>query len=142
MCSVQVPNTAATMPRQSETLLPVHPAFLNNRLQVVWPLLGAGQTEITGLYLPTFVKNLCVRLDPRAQDCDYVKVFGTTTISRYPSERLVESILVIDPNEPDKLPAITFEGLVMISLSDSQSTNKKREKLCTQRSIGGGASVR
>ena len=128
MGSVQVPNTAATMPRQSETPLLVHPAFLDNCLQVVWPLLGAGQTEIKGLYLPTFVKNFCVRLDPRAQDCDYVKVFGTTAISPYPSERLVESILVIDPNEPDKLPAITFEGVVMVSLSDSQSTNEKREK--------------
>ena len=133
MGSVQVPDTASTMPRQSETPLIVHPAFLDNCLQVVWPLLGAGQTEIKGLYLPTFVKNFCVRLDPRAQDCDYVKVFGTTAISSYPSERLVESILVIDPNEAEKLPAITFDGLVMVSLSDGQSTKEKREKsICSK----------
>lgn len=125
---VQVPNTASTMPRQSETPLIVHPAFLDNCLQIVWPLLGAGQTEVKGLYLPTFVKNLCVRLDPRAQNCDYVKVFGTTATSPYPSERLVESILVIDPNEPEKLPAITFDGLVMVSPSDGQSTKENREK--------------
>ena len=127
MASVQVPDTASTMPRQSETPLIVHPALLDNCLQVVWPLLGAGRTEIKGLYLPTFVKNLCVRLDPRAQNCDYVKVFGTNAISPYPSERAVDSILVIDPNEPAKLPAITFDGLVLVSLSDGQSTKEKRE---------------
>ena len=128
MGSVQVPDTASTMPRQSETPLIVHPAFLDNCLQVVWPLLGAGQTEIKGLYLPTFVKNFCVRLDRRAQNRDHVKVFGTTAVSPHPSERLVESILVINPNEAEKLPAITFDGLVMVSLNDGQSTKEKREK--------------
>ena len=128
MGSVQVPDTASTMPRQSETPFIVHPAFLDNCLQVVWPLLGAGQTELKGLYLPTFVKKFCVRLDARAGNCQYVKVLGTTAISPYPSERLVESIIVIDPNETEKLPAITFDGLVMVSLSDGQSTKDTREK--------------
>lgn len=106
----------------------MHPAFLDNCLQVVWPLLGAGLTEIKELYLPTFVKNFCVRLDPRVQNCEYVKVFDTNTTSPYPSERLVESILVIDPNEPKKLPALTFDGLVIISPSDGQLTIEKGEK--------------
>ncbi|KAL8832103.1 MAG: hypothetical protein Q9191_000460 [Dirinaria sp. TL-2023a] len=128
MGSVQVPDTAATMPRLSETPLIVHPAFLDNCLQVAWPLLGAGQTEMKGLYLPTFVKNLCVRLDTRAQNFDHVKVFGATEKSQYPSERLIESILVIDPNEPEMLPAITFDGLTMVSLSDGHSAKEKREK--------------
>ena len=128
MGSVQVPDTASTMPRQSETPFIVHPAFLDNCLQVVWPLLGAGQTELKGLYLPTFVKKFCVRLDTRAGNCDYVKVLGTTAISPYPSERLVKSIIVIDPNGTEKLPAITFDGLLMVSLSDGQSTKEKREK--------------
>lgn len=127
MGSVQVPDTASTMPRQSETPFIVHPAFLDNCLQVVWPLLGAGQTEIKGLYLPTFVKNFCVRLDPRAQSCDHVKVYGTNAVSLHSSERLVESILVIDPDEPENLPAITFDGLVMVSLSDGQSSKEKKE---------------
>ena len=128
MGSVQVPDTASTMPLQSETPFIVHPAFLDNCLQIIWPLLGAGQTELKGLYLPTFVKKFCVRIDTRAGNCQYVKVLGTTAISPYPSERLVESIIVIDPNETEKLPAITFDGLVMVSLYDGQSTKDTREK--------------
>ena len=45
MASVHVPDTASTMPRQSETPMIVHPALLDNCLQVVWPLLGAGRTD-------------------------------------------------------------------------------------------------
>ena len=128
MGSVQVPNTAATMPRQSETPLIVHPAFLDNCLQIAWPLLGAGQVEMKGLYLPTFVKNFCVRLDQRAQNFDHVTVFGTSAESQYTSERLVESILVVDPNEPGMVPAVTFDGLAMVSLSDGHSAKEKRER--------------
>lgn len=128
MGSVQVPDTASTMPYQSETPYFVHPAFLDNCLQVVWPLLGVGRAEVNGLYLPTFVKNICIRLKPWAPNGDHVKVFGTTSVATNPSERVVESIIVIDPNEADQLPAIKFDGLVMVSLSDGQSTRERREK--------------
>ncbi|KAL9126149.1 MAG: hypothetical protein Q9217_004760 [Psora testacea] len=128
MGSVQVPDTASTMPRQSESPWIVHPAFLDNCVQIVWPLLGAGQAEFNELYLPTFVKNVCVRLNDRAQNCDHVKVFGTTSVAPIPSERHVESIIVVDPNEADQPPAITLDGLVMTSLSDGQSTRENREK--------------
>lgn len=35
---------------------------------------------------------------------------------------------MIDPNEPEKLPAITFDGLIIVSPSDGQLTKEKREK--------------
>lgn len=128
MASVRVPDTASTMPRQCETPLIVHPAFLDNCIQVVWPLLGAGLTEVNGLYLPTFVKNVCIRPSPNGQVRDLVRIFGTTAKASVRSELIVESVIVIDPDEANQPPAITFDGLIMVSVSDGQSTKEKREK--------------
>lgn len=128
MASVHVPDTASTMPHQIETPMVIHPAFLDGCTQLVWPLQGAGRIEVKGLYLPTFVKNLCIRVGPTAQESNHFQVFGTTSPISVPSERLMESIIVIDPNEPENPPVITFDGLGVVSLSDVHITRDEKEK--------------
>ena len=125
--SVRVPDTTSMMPRQFEPSLILHPAFLDNVLQMIWPLMGAGQVELEGLFVPTFIKNLSVRASINIQSGDCVRVLGTMS-EESASERIIESIIAIDPNEAGHRPMISFDGVVVAPLSDIPSAKQKKEK--------------
>lgn len=124
--SVRVPGTASIMPRHFEPSLIVHPAFLDNCLQILWPLTGAGQVELEGLSVPAFVKNLSVRAHMKMSSGECVRVLGTIS-EESASEQIIESIIGIGPNEAGHQPIISFEGAVVAPLSDISSTKETRE---------------
>lgn len=126
--TVRVPDTAATMPLQSESPLIVHPALLDNCVHVVWPLLGAGVNGVDGLYLPASVKKMFIQLDPGAQYRDRVRVYGKAAAETDPSERVIESIIVTNGDQMGSEPAITINGMVLVSLSDEQAVKERIEK--------------
>lgn len=123
---VSVPDTAKIMPYQFEPSLVFHPAFLDNCVQILWPLLGAGQGGLDRLYLPGFVKDICIRPNLKIQAGDCFRVSGTTPVESISSERIIESIIVSQPREAAQLPNVSFEGIVMLSLSDVPSIQEKK----------------
>lgn len=127
MASVQVPDTSSVMPCLSESPYIVHPAFLDVCLQIVWPLLGAGQNEIDRLYLPTMIKKLRIQSGLKKQQDDCVRVYGSTSSQTIASERHIKSILVVDSNRGET-PLITFEDVTMVALAGSQAILEKNRK--------------
>ncbi len=128
MATVRVPDTAATMPHQSESPLIVHPALLDNCIHVVWPLLGAGVNGVDSLYLPASVRRISIQLGLESQYDDRVRVYSKATADASPSERVFESIIVTNNDQMGNEPAITVNGMVLVSLSDGQATKEKIEK--------------
>ena len=124
MASVQVPDTSSVMPCLSESPYIVHPAFLDDCLQIVWPLLGAGQTAMDRLYLPTKIKSFRIQPGSREQQYDYVRVYGSTPSQTRASELHIKSILVVDSNKGET-PFITFEDVTMVALAGSQAVLDK-----------------
>lgn len=128
MATVRVPDTATTMPHQFESPLIVHPALLDNCIHVVWPLLGAGVNGVDGLYLPASVKRINIQLGLGSQYHDRVRVYCKAAAAIDPSERVFESITVMNRDQMGSEPAITVNGMVLVSLSDGQATKEKIEK--------------
>ncbi|KAI9716040.1 MAG: Type I Iterative PKS [Chrysothrix sp. TS-e1954] len=128
MASVRVPDTSSVMPCLSESSYVVHPAFLDDCFQIVWPLLGAGQTIMHGLYLPTTIKSLQIQPGARKQQYDHVQVYGSTLAPTNASERHIKSILVADSND-GKAPFITFDDVTMAALAGSQAVLANTRKI-------------
>jgi acyl transferase domain-containing protein len=72
-----VPDTAADMPLQFETSHIIHPAFLDQFIQIVWPVFGAGLGGLNTLYMPSFVQNMHVNLGLTTTTGDRLKVWGS-----------------------------------------------------------------
>ena len=125
--TIRFPDTASVMPRNFEPSLVVHPAFLDNCLQIIWPLMGAGQVEFEQFFVPTFMKNLSVRAHMKKQSGECVRMLGTISKESH-SERIVESIIAIDPDESGHRPIVTFDGIVITPVSDLSSTKEKGER--------------
>ena len=128
MATVRVPDTATTMPHQSESPMIVHPALLDNCIHVVWPLLGAGVNGVDGLYLPASVKRISIQLGSGSQYHDRVRVFSKAAADIVPSERVFESIIVTNSDQMGNEPVITINGMVLVSLSDEQVIKERIEK--------------
>lgn len=130
---VEIPDTASLMPRRFETPSMVHPVTLDNCLHILWPLLGVGRTEVDRIYLPTSAKYLSVRTNSSKQGGDCVQVFGTASVDPYASERVVDSIIVIDPDQDSQLPFVKIEELTLLPLAEAQSLKDKQDKsMCTK----------
>ena len=124
LASVQVPDTSSVMPCLSESPYIVHPAFLDDCLQIVWPLLGAGQVAMDRLYLPSMVKNLRIQPDSQKQPYDHVRVYGSAFSQTKASECHIKSILVVDSNKGET-PLMTFEHVTMVALAGNQAILEK-----------------
>ncbi|KAF2281085.1 polyketide synthase [Westerdykella ornata] len=61
--NITVADTAAEMPEHFETRHIAHPAFLEQLIQMYWPLLGAGRTPLDVICLPASIHKLTVSLD-------------------------------------------------------------------------------
>lgn len=78
-CSVAdlvVPDTAVTMPMNYEPDYIIHPAFLDQFIQIVWPILGAGRTRMNVLYMPSFVQSMSITKGLSKKPGDRMRVFG------------------------------------------------------------------
>ncbi|PVI03058.1 putative polyketide synthase [Periconia macrospinosa] len=58
--NITVTDTAADMPEHFETKHIVHPAFLEQLIQMYWPILGAGRSSLNVVCLPASIGKLTV----------------------------------------------------------------------------------
>jgi acyl transferase domain-containing protein/NADPH:quinone reductase-like Zn-dependent oxidoreductase len=125
-----VPDTKCLMPKGYETDLIVHPAFLDQIIQIVWPIFGAGRQGIDTLYMPTFVKNFSISKNFSAVPSTRLEMFGAGVPNRNDPEPTKFEFFVTDPASTSE-PLVQFEGLTMTPLreSDSSSSPQVRE-LC------------
>ena len=60
VANIAVADTAAEMPEHFETPHLVHPSFLEQLIQLYWPVLGAGRTPLSTVCLPSSISKLTV----------------------------------------------------------------------------------
>jgi hypothetical protein len=65
------------MPKSYEPDFIIHPAFLDQMIQIVWPILGAARTGLDVLYMPSFVHSLSIATGITTKAGDRLKVYAT-----------------------------------------------------------------
>ncbi|TVY13419.1 Reducing polyketide synthase PKS2 [Lachnellula arida] len=58
-----VADTAQEMPQGFQTSTIIHPAFLEQLIEMYWPILGAGRTSVSTVYLPSSIGRLSISRD-------------------------------------------------------------------------------
>lgn len=58
-----VADTAQEMPQGFQTSTVIHPAFLEQLIEMYWPILGAGRTSVSTVYLPSSIGRLSISRD-------------------------------------------------------------------------------
>lgn len=60
MSNITVVDTAQDMPQRFQTNMTVHPAFLEQLIEMYWPLLGAGRSSVDTVYLPSSIGRMTI----------------------------------------------------------------------------------
>ncbi|KAN0092149.1 BcPKS8, polyketide synthase [Hyaloscypha variabilis] len=125
------PDTAALMPKSYEPDFIIHPAFLDQVIQIVWPIFGAGWKGLDVLYMPSFVQSMSISTGITQKSGDRMRVFGTgKPTPENPSPTKLSLFATSSSQGSDAL--ISMESLVMTPVFDGldlSSTNITRE-LC------------
>ncbi|THY22121.1 polyketide synthase [Aureobasidium pullulans] len=125
-----VPETKSLMPKGYETDLIVHPALLDQIIQIVWPIFGAGRQGLDTLYMPTFVKNFSISRNFSAVPGSQLEVFGSGIPNREAPEPTKFGFFVVDPASAHE-PLMQFDGLTMTPLRESStSSGPQARELC------------
>lgn len=66
MADIIVPDTASVMPMSFQPDLIIHPAFLDQLIQMYWPIFGAGRRSFYPLYMPSFIGKMTISRAVRA----------------------------------------------------------------------------
>jgi acyl transferase domain-containing protein/NADPH-dependent curcumin reductase CurA/NADP-dependent 3-hydroxy acid dehydrogenase YdfG len=125
-----VPDTKSLMPKGYETDLIVHPALLDQIIQIVWPIFGAGRQGLDTLYMPTFVKDFSISSKFSATLDNRLEVFGSGTPNKEAPEPTKFAFFVVDSSNASE-PLVQFDGLTMTPLRDSSgSSGPQARELC------------
>ena len=60
MANITVIDTAPEMPHEFQSGMIIHPAFLEQLIEMYWPILGAGQTDMGNVYLPSSIGQMMI----------------------------------------------------------------------------------
>lgn len=63
VANITVTDTAQEMPQGHQTSMIAHPAFLEQLIEMYWPILGAGRTAVNTVYLPSSIGRLTISQD-------------------------------------------------------------------------------
>ena len=127
-----VPDTKSTMPMSHEPDLIIHPALLDQFIQIVWPIFGAGRAGLNVLYMPSFVQSMSISTGITRNAGDRLRVYGSghPTPSHPSPTKLSLFATATDDGGDDVL--ISMDSLVMTPVfdgSDAPSSATNRE-LC------------
>ena len=60
MATIVAEDTSLDMPQGYQTSMIIHPAMLEQLIEMYWPILGAGRTSINTIYLPSSVQRMTI----------------------------------------------------------------------------------
>ncbi|KAF8858215.1 ketoacyl-synt-domain-containing protein [Acephala macrosclerotiorum] len=126
-----IPDTASLMPKNFEPDFIIHPAFLDQFIQIVWPIFGAGWKGLDVLYMPSFIQSMSLSTGITTKAGERMKVYGTgnPTPERPAATKL--SLFATSSDSGDE-SLISMEDLVLtpvFSGSDASGSLANRE-LC------------
>lgn len=126
-----IPDTASTMPKYYEPNFIIHPAFLDQVIQIVWPIFGAGRTGLDVLYMPSFVHSISIAKEITTKAGDRLEVFGSGRPT--PSKPVATNFtfFATSPEGGDEA-LISMESLVMTPVFEGSNSPKSttNRELC------------
>lgn len=123
----KVPTTKTSMPFEYETDYILHPTTLDLCFQTVWPLLGAGESGLRGLYMPTFLKSLKISSLERIAPGTALRIYGSQSEAESRLAPVNHSFIVVDAEDPARV-VMRFEDLTMTSVRDGADVSKTDDK--------------
>lgn len=151
VAEVELADTASMMPHGFEPELVMHPAHLDLVIQILWPLLGAGQKGWDKIYMPSGFRRLSISPKVCKTPGSRLRVFGSSPKISLVAKKPVElDVFATQESDPDD-PCVVLEGYVITPVhhdtSDLSSNNKRDlcykmnwEPVNADQAIGDGAS--
>ncbi|KAI9640185.1 hypothetical protein NHQ30_011422 [Ciborinia camelliae] len=107
-----IPDTASVMPMEYEQDFIIHPATLDLFIQIVWPIFGAGRTDLDVLYMPSFVKKMSISIGITRKAGDRLRIYGSgAPTSANPSPTKLSLFATSIDDQAESL--ISMDDLVM-----------------------------
>jgi acyl transferase domain-containing protein/NADPH:quinone reductase-like Zn-dependent oxidoreductase len=126
-----VPDTKSTMPMSHEPDFIIHPALLDQFIQIVWPILGAGRAGLNTLYMPSFVQSMSISTGITRKAGDRLRVYGSgNPTPANPSPTKLSLFATALENGDEAL--ISMESLVMTPVFDGSDAPRSvtNRELC------------
>jgi len=125
-----IPDTAAIMPMGHEPDFIIHPAFLDQFIQIVWPIFGAGWKGLDVLYMPSFIQSMSLSKGITRKSGDRLKVFGTGNPT--PASPTATKLSLFATSESADESLISMETLVMTPVFDGsgETGSTANRELC------------
>jgi NADPH:quinone reductase-like Zn-dependent oxidoreductase len=115
---LHIRDTTALMPKNFQSPLFVHPAFLDGLLHLVWPILGHGRMTLQTLYMPTLIKHAIISSSIPFAAGQHVRAFGTGSPNlASPEPTHFDLFAVAKDSTAD--PLIMLDGLMMTPIRDT-----------------------
>ncbi|CAG8978751.1 hypothetical protein HYALB_00011512 [Hymenoscyphus albidus] len=125
-----IPNTATIMPHGHEPDMIIHPAVLDQFIQAVWPIFGAGRDGLGVLYMPSFVQSISISTGITRASGERLNLYasGTPTPEHPVPTKLDLFATAIGGNDA----LISMESLVMTPVFDgsNHSSSIANRELC------------
>ena len=139
-CSIQVPNTAVTMPENWEYPHAIHPTLLESLTHIMIPALTGPKSALKGTFVPKCVESVYISSNMTAKPGDELQGYATT---KWHNDSLAEGdIVVLDSQHNDPLVVVTqlqYKALPQWDVGANEwqptiETSTKYRKLCSQMS--------
>ena len=137
-CTIQVPNTVATMPENLEYPHAIHPTLLESLIHVMIPALTGPKTALQKTLVPTFVDSVYISSDITTKQGDELQGYAT---AKWQSSSLAKGdIVALDPQKNRPLVTITnfqYKALPAWDVGANEwqptvETSTKFRKLCSR----------
>lgn len=124
MANIVAVDTSQEMPQAFQTPMIVHPAFLEQLIEMYWPILGAGRIVVDTVYLPSSIRRLSIsrRITEHTQTPgDSLRAFcqGSRPQS-YPKSIQMSMFATTSNNSPE--PLIKLDDLTISPILEREAS--------------------
>ena len=127
IAKIEIPDTAASMPRNFESGLIIHPTTLDSCLQSATLALQGIDLHFSTLYVPTFVKSMSISHGMPHNAGHKLSAYSTARESQSGNE-VVASYIVTDAENQGEQPVIEIDGFISSALHRSNDGNPNGSK--------------
>lgn len=134
MADIVTVDTTQEMPKEFQTDSIIHPALLEQLIELYWPIIGAGRASIDTVYLPSSIRNLNISRRITAltkKPGDLLRAF-CTGIRPLSHPRPVQMSMFATAGDESSEALITVDDLTIAPIIERETTSesKARRELC------------
>ena len=122
--TLTIPDTAAAMPYQFESVSVIHPVTLDMCFQFIWPTVIGNSLNLKALYVPSSIKSIAISSQAQGPPGAKLRVFGRQIQTPMVSKRMAASLFVEHNEQGDSEFAIEIESLSLTRISDEPTLER------------------